>query len=882
MPNLDFEKVIRDLYERHPILSRLKITQTGDNAIAERLPPFLGFMLAAMENPPDHPLCFVLPKCRDIGRLAVVLCALRRFVKKHAQPTCDFSKANFVQGDRVRVRPGRHVFLFERFEENSANPIWLKTLDGTGERNLPAESIRRLERTDSTWPAGKLDTPLLFPPRAPLDVLLNTSTFGNLGLLQNEVVLLDSQSGFASFIDAVNFQRIPPADKIPPLKALLPFGGISPPHSSGQSWLKKWDERNTAGEPLVAITHSADDLANFCIDAPRKSKMVVVNNLSRLKKNLQAYRDAADSQRMILFASHDEWEMIEELGRDTPSCQFWWMQEAELALGQSAGSGYETASLFGKAIKWARNFEQMEIESISCEDNSLEPAYLLLERLRASFRGHKNDSLTKLTSLAWRLLNEASAMFHSPTEIEKQQFASEISRLRTVKNSNIFWLDDECSALIDNYASTMEAVLLRDANIGISKGKLLYKTIEESLEKQLSCVLLARNENQIVDVKRWLQQHNMPLDVYSPRTLPDDRFLDRVICISWPGWVSLKQVADTLVSPRISILAYSFEKKWLGQSQRRLQERPAAPAVTASQKWNFVNPAKPNPETWIGDDTKEKPPQASDSTEAGIWHFEQQLRAARKGTAVRPTEASDTVEARYVSFVGDCYAFLTESYKLPVATSLVSGGARTNSKLPECTVPDIKLGDFIVFPESGSREFIQIVADKKIGASAPALRKLARRWKESLQKSGLTPEQFHQYAKGFNKPRHIATIRSWFANNSQIGPREKDDLTLIALVTNDKELDSETDNVRKAIEFLRGAHQSAGSSLRDALLQRLPQVMGQVEENGTKVELGELGSAWIVQIESIAPDNERRGCNEVNQLLREQEAISDLIKSLLL
>ena len=208
---------------------------------------------------------------------------------------------------------------------------------------------------------------------------------------------------------------------------------------------------------------------------------------------------------------------------------------------------------------------------------------------------------------------------------------------------------------------------------------------------------------------------------------------------------------------------------------------------------------------------------------------------------------------------------------------MVSGSVRANQKLPERTFVDIKPGDFIVFPESGDREFVQMVADKAVGATAPQLRKLARRWKDALQKSGLTPEQFHHQAKNFNFPRHPATIRYWFADNSQIGPREKDDLVLIGLVTGDKEFEAEIDDVQLAIERLRGSHLSAGMRLRDTLLQRLPQVMGQVEENGTQVDLDELGSAWIVQVDSVASADELRGRSEVNRLLRERSSQHSLL-----
>ena len=148
-----------------------------------------------------------------------------------------------------------------------------------------------------------------------------------------------------------------------------------------------------------------------------------------------------------------------------------------------------------------------------------------------------------------------------------------------------------------------------------------------------------------------------------------------------------------------------------------------------------------------------------------------------------PAVATDTVPARYISFVGDCYAFLTESHKVAPLPRLWFPGLFAQIKsLPERSVLEIKAGDFIVFPESGEREFVQMVADKGIGTTAPQLQgNLRAGGRDALQKSGLTPEQFHQQAKGFNRPRHPATIRYWFADSSQkLAPREKDDLVLIA------------------------------------------------------------------------------------------------------
>jgi hypothetical protein len=124
--------------------------------------------------------------------------------------------------------------------------------------------------------------------------------------------------------------------------------------------------------------------------------------------------------------------------------------------------------------------------------------------------------------------------------------------------------------------------------------------------------------------------------------------------------------------------------------------------------------------------------------------------------------------------------------------------------------------------------------------------------------------------------RHPATIHHWFETSTQIGPQLKDDLILIALVTEDRKFEALIDDTWEAIEKIRGAHLSAGMRLRDVLLQRLPGVIGRVEENGTEIELGELGSAWVVQVDVIDEKPEPRGRGEINRLLTEHAQDKDL------
>src|SRR5207249_3867991 len=99
------------------------------------------------------------------------------------------------------------------------------------------------------------------------------------------------------------------------------------------------------------------------------------------------------------------------------------------------------------------------------------------------------------------------------------------------------------------------------------------------------------------------------------------------------------------------------------------------------------------------------------------------------------------------------------------------------------------------------------------------------------------------------------------------------DLALIVLVTGDAQLNRDAEDVWSAITVLRGAHLSAGVRLRDVLMQKLPTVLHRVEENGTKVELDDLGSAWIVQTEAVSDALEFRVRAEINRLMWDNSTV---------
>lgn len=858
---------------RFPILARACTRQQDGANASERLPLFLGLFMAAMDAAASTPLCFVLPRRGDMARLAAVIYGLHRFGVSQTELTRRYGEINFKPGEFVRIHPSRHVFCFLGFDPQFPDRICLRPPNG-GERDRwsieAARFVPRLERTTLTRPIGRMNTPIHDPDPAPLDRLLGTSTFGNHGLFRNEVVLLDSSSGFQRFVESTSLQPAGADGEFPSLKAVAPFGDVSPPSRTQNGWLAKWDQRNPSGEPLVAVTSSPESLAAYCIDAPARSKLVVVNGLSRVR-DLQSFDDIQQTQRLILFADEEDEDLIQEL-RDR-GCRFWELSRDEIEAGQEGAPQFQ--GMVGKLRVWARNREGLVLDAECCDNRTLDDVCVRLEGLRRIIDDEDQGPATKLVARMWGFLNEAATAIKPVSGDERARRLSQLQEFGRDLQANRAWLKPEAERALTESALELEVLLTDSVDFGASKRAALERTVAECLGAGGASVVLVRNERQAVDIDEHLrpQIDAGRIRVCTPRALTGDCAFDRIVCLSWPSGETIEALANSMVTPRITLLGYAFERRWLHQLGIRRRNRPRRHQIGEAQKAAIVDGAALDE---VATDT-ELPPESANPAPAAddIWGFEQRLRAVRKGAAAVPTQAIETMPARYVSFVGPTYAFLTETHRVVVVTALLSTPGRTKQRLPEQTVGSLKPGDFIVFPESGDRELIQEKADQLLGSEAQVLRRTARLWKEALWSSKLTPAQFLKEARELGRPRHIMTIRNWFADTSQIGPGAgnedlSEDLELIALVTGYEPLKLHVPKVIEVVKVLRGAHLSAGVRLRDVLIERLPEVIGRVEEEGSLVDLGELGSAWIVQIESVANSAEPRGRGEVNRLMWER------------
>lgn len=826
----------------------------GDGERASALPPYLGLVLAAMNAPLDRPVCFILPRRGETARIVPFLHAFHALVAAHDAKKPIDPAAPFRKGDRVRVNPDRKVYLFDGLSDDYGGCIWLKT--GTERRALPRNMLERLEITDlpvlgglkGTWDKA---------PATPLDQLVRRPLFGSTTGV-GELLLLDGRAEFELFCKSTALFNSTLNESPPSLDSLLPAVDLA-----------SFQAARKATKPLpsgLVFTHDAAALAEHGLHAPPRSQLVVVNGVSRLRGHIQAYDQLVSAQKVVLIAETSETDVIVTLA--DRGCQFWPLPDADLV-----SPTLELAGTFAMIGQAAANRMQLVVRFESCTQSDLQEALdwlLLVDGLVGTGR---EGPATQVLAHMWHVFLAAVRQVGDRANDEARPLSVRLAELHKEIRGIRSFLSVETEDACREFLARLEASQRPEARLGENKAAALFHALDRSVSQGTSVALIASGARSLKSLESWLSRHPSlnKVELFAPNAFSGEPCFGELVFAAWPGGECMRKVAHKFAAPVITLVGYPWECNWLRQAERTLVP-PAPKTVLTDAEMTAIARVTIR---------KEPTPRTTElATVVGnfdILAFEGRVAGARIGSASRPPQSSDTVLARYVRFAGNSYAFLTEGHRIAIATTLIDVRLGRPPRLPEVTVDGLIPGDLLVFPESGEHEFLQVVADRLLGiAEARSLRTEANLWKQALLDSGLTPDQFSRRASDHGLKRHPATVRGWFTSTSQIGPRDQDDLGLIARVTGSASLARALDRVSRAIDRVRTAHQQAGMRVRDQLIERLPQVTGDLEDDRTYVPLGDLGAAWIVRADVIEAQGEQRGRNEVNRLLQAGSLFSEI------
>ena len=156
--------------------------------------------------------------------------------------------------------------------------------------------------------------------------------------------------------------------------------------------------------------------------------------------------------------------------------------------------------------------------------------------------------------------------------------------------------------------------------------------------------------------------------------------------------------------------------------------------------------------------------------------------------------AERTVEAIPVHFVGGLTILYQLQHKIITVTEIV---INDDEKIEIKTPSNLKIDDFIVLREA-DRDIIRELADTILENSGKSnLREMAMKWKRALtiKLKLLTPEEIYEKLVVAGCKKSFPTVRGWLFDESIIAPKHKEDIALIAQITQSKEIGENLDRI---------------------------------------------------------------------------------------
>lgn len=838
---------------RFPLLDLLEFSDVPDGG-ARKLPTFVGLIASILETG-DKPCCVVLPDYRDVALAVSVLVAVTRLHSEFPAMLRAHAATNFKEGkDLVLVHPNGFVYLYEGF----FNPQFfkLRVIDRRDSRSLPVSEIVRLEKTTRKRPKGQLNSDLGQSQPTVIGALLGLKTTINRNLLHNFVLVLGARKHFVEALDRWTVQI---AMEGGPLRRSLrdevPLGKVA--EGGNLSFL---DDYVAAGEPLIAVASKVEDLAARCVGVPKFTKAVLIEEIEDLARDLQAYDSITETQRVVMLADDSQREATRELA--ARGCEVWRLSPDELLFGLS--EDHKNIPL-RQSIAKASIARHLVISGITCKEESLDHAATELKAGTDGIKPGESGVIQELLYSMFRTLMFCAEYLGQ----DPSNFGNIAEKLLRLTRSNLdgarAWLTPEVRAHFGQAIEDMQtAVEKLSANGTTPKGSVLLENLRSHTNKDDVAVLIARGDTNPEQLANWLSKSGVQVGVYSFGALPRDTTFSRILVVSWPRSERFDRLVHQYATDDLGLLAYPFEETWL-DGYRKNYKRSVSLGISWQRKMQMLG----LPASDSANEMAESEVHAPDGDSVKFELSSERFLMRRKVGAIDHDreQHEEMVDALYVDFAGPTFAYLTEGHELPVLNAYVSGEQINPGKVPLRAAERLKVGDYVMFRESGDSDIIRFLAEDDVGKEAyQRLRATAGRWRVTLRKLGTTAEQVWNCLRPYALRRHPQTVRGWLTNESMICPKDLADLRIIASAAHDKELFEALPGVVRARDEIVSLHIRAGYRLTELLLKELPKKISVLGQRETELDLG-VGKVWVVKIEELDGSFTSQSRSQVNRLL---------------
>lgn len=851
---MDWKSLKKDILEAYPFLAKARF---GFKEATSHfpMPPLLAigsFAAINVINDDSAPtrLAMIFPHSESVAchvAAAASFAAIKKQFERGLPPLPEL-----VAGEKVLLDGVDYIYLRE--EIIAGIPFMVFNYKG-GIQKVPASERLRVQHSISNRQLTKRDK---YPIESVVDPVLDTKLRGNTSLFHTSVILVSRIHEAREQVSGLNLAA--ENNVCSKLSNVFGWGSLT---EEGE--IKIWGSAGRREEPLVLVSSNFADVCEYVELNSHKTDLIVVDGSSYLK-DLASFETLLNKNIPIIFVlSGKDHDGIQYLKKK--DFAFWAWNSEDLKSLNKDSSEVEGSPFYGLQKKIA-SFASFVVETVECRNPAFERAFDLLNRVRRAVTDedyHATQILDRMFMFFLRVSRLVSITDAITAKSEKDLSLIE-SDLQTFRFS-VHNFSESFTEIVESFKQGV--ALLSDENSKPARlraeiGKMLaagYKKI---------CVVLSKSDYQIE--KEYLAARFPGGKVVYERNA-SFKMRDDYDCVILCGYLKRNQmlrIFDEALSAKLTILNYAHEKEWTSSVKKQF--------FGAFDKQDFRNHSVFGKKLSAAAPASAPQNSAEDAPETpALEEFEIKLNEFRRQRilkSVNEDSGGQKVAARCVAFNQGSFAFLTESYSVPVINELLGG--KTKSEKIEKKIKDISPGDFLLFRESGDRSLIKEMADLLLSKSGNAdLRKKALSWREALRKIyELNNESLSKVKAELKKQgcdRHEMTIKNWLNDENQIAPRDDEDILAIAAAADDGKLLKSYDDLINAVSQVRGAHLQAAKQIARLLEKRVKGDLGELSESNAEIKVSGLGKVFIVCVESIDSAVTEVPGHKANRLLKEKE-----------
>lgn len=863
-----------------PFLNNINLNVT-ENSSSESLHSFLtfntGLLLNALNLQSNNRLIICVPSSLKLSQWLTFLISIANYKKDYIQNSVKTS--SFQPGQKLFVNSAIVEYVGEEWDEKWGLMISIKCRVGNEDFVTISQPGLQNKFFQATNSPKRLSTNKEFSTaiksvqggKYPIDQILDITSYGNRGHIQNSTVLISRIGQTETFITQQQINQTSLSDLI----------GWAKIDDCGE--LISLDRNKVTSQPSSVVASNLYSLSEYS-DKYNFKKTIIIDGTAKCLAELPQLDSILDEQQNVIVISDltDVKGVQELVKRDFKV----WQWNKNMIQDLCSDLFDQGSDMFADLNFKLKRFctETVSLEKVTDEkiEDIASRTFELIKLLP--------EDQPDLIHVKWEIVGMVNNIMRMTRPFNQDEIEGKLSSLQNMKHKfdiHDQWLNSEMKLkakdlfeLLNTFFESSEKTI---AGKNTKLNQLIKSFIqdEDKLNKNL-LVLCNSSEEAEKSLAYWVNEIgtslNSRVQFISVDSLDERLKVENEMIIS--GWFNLEKmnkVLNGLNSDEIILLCYASEENWY-YSAKNYWDRNNNFNIDYDYFAEILKITKEELEQAIKPKTIIESSSQIDIQE--VIKIEYKLKKHQLSKyIVSGLSSEDSILAKPVGLSSNNIVFFTDTHKIYLLNDILDGNFE-QIEIPHIFANELKVDDKILFRDS-SRDIIRDIAEKMlVNAGKENLSITARIWQKCLK------EEFNRQARNFLRlgkllqdggcNRHPATIKQWVLDEDQIGPRDVNDMVIIANVTNSQELKDKMEEVKAAIFEVRSAHLQASAfivkSLKEAVIHKLETEKTEaLIEDSLTIDLGQYGVIKVLTADDVENEWVNIDRTKVNKPLRRDD-----------